>query len=125
MVEISEEHLARLMEEIVDRRNYTARIKPPRRFTNEVDQAAHALIEIRAYLNSVSGPSLKCDPEDYPLSMYGFVPTLAAINELRRQRDSYFNWAKKFRDRLDAFEGRSTPDSDWAAPPEEKEIPIL
>lgn len=121
MIEIPDEHLARLMEELVDRRNYTPRIRRPRRFAEEVDQAAHALIEIRAYLNAVTSPGLKCDPEDYPLSMYGFVPTLDAIDLLVRQRNEMYRWARKFRGELDELKGTRTRESEWATLPEEEE----
>lgn len=125
MIEIPREHLERLMEEIVDRRNYGARIRRPRKFADEVDQAAHALIEIRAYINSVTGPGLKCDPEDYPLSMYGFVPTLDAIDLLVRQRNDYFKWAKKFRAELDELKAAKLPESEWATLPQEEEEQVL
>lgn len=125
MIEIPRGHLERLMEEAVDRRNYAPRMPRPRRFADELDQSEHALIEIRAYLNSVTGPGLKCDPEDYPLSMYGFVPTLDAIDLLVRQRNEMFKWAKKFRDRLDELEGKKTRESEWATLPQEEEEQVL
>lgn len=102
MIEIPDEHLMQVAEDATGWKNYNRRMKPPRTWHAETAEAVQALVEIRALLNSV--PGLKCNWFDYPEPLYAFVPTLEVVNFLIKDRENAWEWARKFKERLDAIE---------------------
>lgn len=111
MIEIPDEHLMRVTQEATGWKNCNRRMNPPRTWHGELTESSQALIEIRALLNSV--PGLKCSWYDYPEPLYAFVPTLEVVNFLIKDRRNAWEWARKFKERLDCLkeQGVKIPDN--------------